>query len=86
MPPGDLLEGKDVNQSPLKRNPIGTGPYKFSEWKTGERIVVDSYHDDFEGRPYIDRVMTRVIPDLADHVPGIKGPKTRPDESYSTSI
>ncbi len=65
MLPAHLLEGKDVNQSPLKRNPIGTGPYKFSEWKTGERIVVDSYHDYFEGRPYIDRVMTRVIPDLA---------------------
>ena len=65
MLPAHLLEGKDVNQSPLRRNPIGTGPYKFAEWKTGERIVVDSYHDYFEGRPYIDRVMTRVIPDLA---------------------
>lgn len=65
MVPAHLLEGQDVNQSPLKRNPIGTGPYKFTKWKTGERIVVDSYHDYFEGRPYIDRVMTRVIPDLA---------------------
>jgi peptide/nickel transport system substrate-binding protein len=65
MLPAHLLEGQDVNQSPLKRNPVGTGPYKFSEWKTGERIVVDSNHDYFEGRPYIDRVMTRVIPDLA---------------------
>ncbi len=65
MHPAHLLEGKDVNQSPLRRNPIGTGPYKFAEWKTGERIVVDSYHDYFEGRPYIDRVMTRVIPDPA---------------------
>ena len=26
---------------------------------------MDSFHDYFDGRPYIDRVMTRVIPDLA---------------------
>ena len=65
MHPAHLLEGQDVTKSPLKRQPVGTGPYKFSEWKTGDRIVVDSYHDYFEGRPYIDRVMTRTIPDLA---------------------
>jgi peptide/nickel transport system substrate-binding protein len=63
--PRHLLEGQDVTQSPLKRNPVGTGPYKFKEWTTGEKIILDSYHDYFEGRPYIDRVLTRVIPDLA---------------------
>ncbi len=53
------------HQKPTQARPIGTGPYKFNEWKTGEKIVVDSYHDYFEHRPYIDRVMTRIIPDLA---------------------
>ena len=65
MLPAHLLEGQDVTKSPLKRNPVGTGPYRFVEWKTGEKIIVDSYHDYFEGRPYIDRVLTRTIPDLA---------------------
>ena len=65
MLPKHLLDGQDITQSPLARNPIGTGPYRFAEWNTGEKIIVDSYHDYFEGRPYIDRVMTRVIPDLA---------------------
>ncbi|MBI5570885.1 MAG: peptide-binding protein [Desulfomonile tiedjei] len=63
--PSHLLEGQDITQSPLKRHPIGTGPYRFIEWKTGEKIVVDSNRDCFEGRPYIDRVLTRVIPDPA---------------------
>lgn len=63
--PSHLLEGQDITQSPLKRDPVGTGPYKFREWKTGEKIVLDSFHRYFEGRPYIDRVLTRVIPDLA---------------------
>ncbi len=63
--PAHLLEGQDVTKSPLKRNPVGTGPYRFVEWKIQDRIILDSYHNYFEGRPYIDRVMTRVIPDLA---------------------
>lgn len=65
MLPAHLLEGQDVTQSPLKRNPVGTGPYRFGEWTTGEKIIVNSYHDYYEGRPYIDRVMTRMIPDPA---------------------
>jgi peptide/nickel transport system substrate-binding protein len=65
MLPSHLLEGQDITKSPLKREPVGTGPYRFKEWKTGEKIVVDSFSDYFEHRPYIDRVMTRVIPDLA---------------------
>lgn len=63
--PRHLLEGQDITQSPLKREPVGTGPYKFKEWKTGEKIVVDANPDYFDGRPYISRVLTRIIPDLA---------------------
>lgn len=63
--PRHLLENVDITESPLKRHPIGTGPYKFKDWVTGEKITVDSFYDYFEGRPLIDRVMTRVIPDLA---------------------
>lgn len=63
--PRHLLEGKDVTKSPLKRNPIGTGPFRFKEWKTGQKIIVDANPEYFDGQPYISRVLTRVIPDLA---------------------
>ncbi len=63
--PRHLLEGKDATKSELKRHPVGTGPYCFKEWKTGEKIIVDANPDYFDGRPYISRVLTRVIPDLA---------------------
>ncbi|MEJ2716227.1 MAG: peptide-binding protein [Deltaproteobacteria bacterium] len=65
MLPRHLLEGTEVTQSPLRRHPVGTGPYRFGEWKTGEKIVLNAYKDYFDGRPYINRVLTRVIPDLA---------------------
>lgn len=37
MLPSHLLENQEITKSPLQRNPIGTGPYKFKEWKTGEK-------------------------------------------------
>jgi len=64
--PKHLLEKyPDISKSPLNKKPVGTGPYKFVEWKTGEKVVFDANPGYFEGKPYIARVITRVIPDQA---------------------
>jgi peptide/nickel transport system substrate-binding protein len=64
--PKHLLEKyPDISKSPLNKKPVGTGPYRFVEWKTGEKVVYDANPDYFEGKPYIARVITRVIPDQA---------------------
>jgi len=63
--PRHLLTGKDITKSPLSRHPIGTGPYKFKEWVAGQKIVLVSNPDYFEGQPYIDGHITRIIPDTA---------------------
>lgn len=65
--PRHLLEKyPDISRSPLnKERPIGTGPYRFVEWKPGQRVVFEANPDYFEGKPYIARVITRVIPDQA---------------------
>ncbi|MDP2921122.1 MAG: peptide-binding protein [Candidatus Omnitrophota bacterium] len=63
--PRHLLEKEDLNSTKFSRAPIGTGPYKFKIWKTGERVELVSNHDYFEGRPYIDRYVYRIIPDTA---------------------
>ncbi len=61
--PKHLLEGKDITKSPLSRRPIGTGPYRFVEWVPGEKVVLEANEDYFEGRPYIKRVVYRIVPD-----------------------
>ena len=61
--PAHLLEGKDITKSPLARKPVGTGPYRFKEWVSGQKIVLEANKDYFEGRPYIDRFIYRIIPD-----------------------
>ena len=49
--PKHLLEGKDLLTTEFARDPIGTGPYKFKRWKSGERIDLVSNHEYFEHRP-----------------------------------
>jgi peptide/nickel transport system substrate-binding protein len=64
--PKHLLEQyPDISRSPLNKKPLGTGPFRFVEWKTGEKTVFEANPDYFEGRPYLSRVITRVIPDPA---------------------
>lgn len=55
--------GVDLRTTPQNRHPIGSGPYLFQEWKTGEKVVLEANPDYFEGRPYIKRVVYRIIPD-----------------------
>ncbi|MEI6206004.1 MAG: peptide-binding protein [Desulfuromonadales bacterium] len=61
--PAHLLEGQDITKSPLARKPVGTGPYRFKEWIPGQKIVLEAYSSYFEGRPFIDRYVYRIIPD-----------------------
>lgn len=63
--PRHLLEGKDVTKSPLGRAPVGTGPYRFIEWKPGEKLVLEANPDYYDGKPYIRRVVYRIIPDTS---------------------
>ena len=63
--PRHLLEGKDLNSTEFSRHPVGTGSYRFVRWKTGELIELEANPDYYEGKPYINRYLYRIIPDQA---------------------
>ncbi|MCP2519162.1 ABC transporter substrate-binding protein [SCandidatus Aminicenantes bacterium Aminicenantia_JdfR_composite] len=44
------------------KKPIGTGPFKFISLDS-EKIVLEAFPDYFEGKPKIDRLIIRIIPD-----------------------
>jgi peptide/nickel transport system substrate-binding protein len=67
MLPKHLLEsyvrdGK-LREAPQNRDkPVGTGPYKFQEWKSGEKVVLVANRDYYREGPYISRIVYRIIP------------------------
>jgi peptide/nickel transport system substrate-binding protein len=63
--PKHLLEGKDITKTDFGRNPIGLGRYKLKKWVSGQEVILSSNRDYFEGRPYINGYVYRVIPDTA---------------------
>ncbi len=66
MVPKHLLEGQDVKSAPLANKPVGTGPFKFIEWKKGQYIRLDKNEDYWEkGLPHLDRIVGRFIPDAS---------------------
>jgi ABC-type transport system substrate-binding protein len=63
--PAHILETLAPDQWPLKFNraPVGTGPFKFAEWKTNQFVRVVRNDDYFRGRPHLDGIVFRVLPD-----------------------
>ncbi len=58
--PAHLLKGK-VSQEAFGSQPVGTGPFMFSQWKESE-IVFEANKDYFQGRPHLDRVLVKIYP------------------------
>lgn len=55
----------DFLSHPANRAPVGSGPFKFDEWKTSQYIKLSRY-DDYHGKKaYLDAVIFRVIEDNA---------------------
>ncbi|AZR92772.1 peptide ABC transporter substrate-binding protein [Bordetella trematum] len=53
-------------QNPHNNAPVGTGPFKFKHWERGSYIeLVKNPAYWKEGRPYLDGITYRVIPDAA---------------------
>ncbi|MEM4582989.1 MAG: ABC transporter substrate-binding protein [Desulfurococcaceae archaeon] len=48
---------------PALQRPIGTGPFKFVEYVKGSHIVLEANENYFKGRPCVDRVVYKIVPD-----------------------
>ncbi len=57
IPPGRL------RNAPFNRNPVGNGPFKFKKWVSQQNIELEANEDYFLGRPYLDKVKFKIVPD-----------------------
>ena len=63
---GIVPQGADTNV--FKSKPVGAGPYKLVEFRTDDRVVMESFDGYHAGAPNIKRVVGRVIPDATTRV------------------
>ncbi|MFW6381078.1 MAG: ABC transporter substrate-binding protein [Bacillota bacterium] len=64
---------KDMGVEDFRNNPVGTGPFEFVEWEHDSQITLEAFEDYWDGRPYLDKVVFRVVPENTTRVMGLKG-------------
>ena len=69
-PTGLIVSPEAVEQhgDEFGRNPSGTGPFTFTEWRANERVVVERNADYWDGAPALEAVVFRPITDANTRV------------------
>ena len=68
VPPKYLEKIGKVN---FARKPIGTGPYKFVDWKPDTHIILEANEDYWGGVPYYKRYVFKPMPESSSRVAAI---------------
>jgi peptide/nickel transport system substrate-binding protein len=64
--PYHLLQDVDraqIRTIDFNRNPLGCGPFKLKRWVSQQSVELVPNELYYQGRPYLDRVIFRIIPD-----------------------
>ena len=63
---------KSVGDEEFSKKPVGTGPYKFVEWRKAEHLIVeanpDYWKDSPKGMPKIKTIVFRTIPETTTQI------------------
>ena len=54
----------ELAKAAFNRAPIGTGPFKFRDWSIAEAITLEANPSYHRGRPALDTIIYRVIPEM----------------------
>ncbi len=63
--PAHILKDKPIAwwNDQFNRHPVGTGPFKFFNWKTNESLRLVRNDDYWQGAPWLEAVVFRYLPD-----------------------
>lgn len=61
--PEHLLAGEDLNKAEFNKDPVGSGPFKFDDIRSGERMTLSANKDYYGDDVDLDKVVFRFIED-----------------------
>ncbi|AXO32923.1 ABC transporter substrate-binding protein [Micromonospora sp. B006] len=61
--PAKAFAGQDVNKAGFNRKPVGTGPYRFTSWTPGDRLVLAANETYWGGKPANSGVVVAFVAD-----------------------
>jgi peptide/nickel transport system substrate-binding protein len=73
--PKHVLEGRNIDRAnDYNRAPLGTGPYRVAEWRTGEHILLERAPDYWRGggQPHIKRILFRFLSNTTTRINQLK--------------
>jgi peptide/nickel transport system substrate-binding protein len=62
IPKHVLEHSADLNTDPYNSKPVGIGPFRYVEWRRGDRVIMEANPYYFRGRPKLDRIEYHVVP------------------------
>jgi peptide/nickel transport system substrate-binding protein len=66
-----VFQGETIASSPKNLTPVGTGPYMFTQWNRGDRVVLERNPNYWEP-VYADRLIFRIIPNAAQRTTALE--------------
>ena len=71
--PQHLYDNGEPVANPRNNAPVGTGPFRFKEWRRGSEIRLERNPDYWQaGRPYLDQLVFRTIADAGERARGFE--------------
>ena len=70
--PKHILENEDINTTNFNRNPIGTGPFTFIEWRPDQFIRLKQNPNYFKTPAKLNGIVMRIIPDSSTSLVALK--------------
>lgn len=63
LPSEALARGGALKDNPIDKTPIGTGPYRLTDWRKGDRMVLEANTGHSGGTPAIKKLTVVFVPD-----------------------
>lgn len=73
MLPAHVYGTGNIATNPANQRPIGTGPFKFAEWRRGASIRLERNPNYWDGdKPYLEQIIFQIIPQGPNRVPALQ--------------